>query len=91
MERKNKDRNPIFYKNAEEMDRPLSELMEELRNEISRVRGKLHDIKYSYGWGDRIEPIEGGLTCMLIAMYSVTEEWRQFEDNQLCKLKDKNQ
>lgn len=36
----NKDRRPIYYKNAEEMDKPLSELMEELRTEIDKTRGK---------------------------------------------------
>ena len=77
MERINKDPNPIFYKNADEMDKPLSVLMEELRNDIVKVRGKLFDIKQSYGWKDRIEPIEGGLTCMLIAMYSTMEEWKK--------------
>lgn len=61
----NKDRRPIYYKNAEEMDKPLSELMEELRTEIDKTRGKLHDMKRSYGWEDLIEPIEGGLTCIL--------------------------
>ncbi len=80
MERVNKDRNPIYYKNAEEMDKPLSELMEELRHEVDITRGKLHDIKYSYGWGDRIEHIEGGLTCILVAMYETMEEWKRFED-----------
>ena len=79
MERKNKDRNPIYYKNAEEMDKPLSELMEELRSELSKVRGKLHDIKSSYGWADRIEHIEGGLTCMIVAMHATVEEWEKFE------------
>jgi hypothetical protein len=82
MERKNKDTNPIYYKSAEEMDKPLSELMEELRNEISRTRGKLHDIKRSYGWEDRIEFIEGGLTCILVAMHSTMEEWKKFEEKQ---------
>lgn len=79
MERINKDRNPIYYKNVEEMDKPLSVLMEELRNELSRVRGKLSDIKRSYGWEDRIDFIEGGLTCMLVAMYNTMEEWKKFE------------
>jgi len=79
MERKNKDRNPIYYKSAEEMDKPLSELMEELRSDLCKVRGKLHDIKRSYGWEDRIEHIEGGLTCMLVAMYATVEEWQKFE------------
>lgn len=79
IERKNKDRNPIYYKNEEEMDKPLSELMEELRSDLSKVRGKLHDIKRSYGWEDRIEHLAGGLTCMLVAMYATVEEWRKFE------------
>ena len=57
--------------------------MEELRTEISNTRGKLHDIKSSYGWGDRIDFIEGGLTCILVAMYSTMEEWKQFEEKQL--------
>lgn len=85
MEIKNKDRNPIFYKNAEEMDKPLSELMEQLRSDLAKVRGKLSDIKRSYGWEDRIEHIEGGLTCMLVAMYATTEEWRIYEAK--CALK----
>ena len=75
----NKDRNPIYYKNAEEMDKPLSELMEELRTDISKVRGKLFDIKQSFGWKDRIEHIEGGLTCMLVAMHETMKEWQRFE------------
>lgn len=78
----NKDRTPIYYKNAEEMDKPLSELMEELRCDVSRIRGKLHDIKWVNGWDDRIEPLEGGLTCMLVAMHNVMEEWQRFEERQ---------
>ena len=77
MERKNKDRKPIYYKNAEEMDKPLSELMEQLRTDLSKIRGKLFDIKMSYGEEDRIEHLEGGLTCMLVAMHSIMEEWRE--------------
>jgi hypothetical protein len=39
----------------------------------------LFDIKQSYGWEDRIDFIEGGLTCILISMYSTMEEWKKFE------------
>jgi hypothetical protein len=80
--RKNKDRNPIYYASAEAMDKPLSELMESLRNDVAQVRGKLHDIKFSYGWDDRIEHLEGGLTCMLVAMYEIFEEWQKFEEKE---------
>ena len=85
MERKNKDRKPIYYASAEEMDKPLSELMEDLRSDISKVRGKLFDIKQSYGWEDRIDFLEGGLTCMIVAMFSTTEEWKKFEKKQPIK------
>jgi len=85
MERKNKDTNPIYYKSVEEIDKPLSELMEGLRMEINKTRGKMHDIKCSYGWEDRIEPLEEGLTCMLMAMYSIMIEFKEFEERQRAK------
>ena len=78
----NKDRRPIYYKNAEEMDKPLSELMEELRTEIDNTRGKLHDMKRSYGWEDLIEPLEGGLTCMIMAMYGTMMDFKEYEYKQ---------
>ena len=79
--------NPIYYKNAEEIDKPLSELMEELRMEIDKIRGKMFDIKCFYGWDDRIEPLEGGLTCMLMAMYGLMKEFKDYEDKQRVKIK----
>jgi len=90
MERKNKDLKPIFYKNSEEMDKPMSELVSELRNEIARTRGKLYDIKRSYGWEEWIETYEGGLTCMISAMANFQEELERFEKKQQEKL-EKNQ
>jgi hypothetical protein len=53
MERINKDRIPLYYNSVEEMDRPMSELIEELRLEIDSTRGKLHDIVVS---GSAIKP-----------------------------------
>lgn len=81
MDRINKDTNPIYYKNAEEMDKPLSELMEELRMDIDKTRGKLGDIRRSFGWTDRIEDLEGGLTCMIVAMYDTMKELKKWEEN----------
>ncbi len=76
----NKNQNPIYYKSVEEMDKPLSVLMEELRSDICKIRGKLYDIKSGYGWKDRIEHLEGGLTCMLVAMHSIKKEFQEYED-----------
>ena len=83
MEEKNKDRNPIFYNSAEEMNKPISELIEELRSEISRTRGKLHDIKYTYGWDEWVEIYEGGLACIISAMHNFKKELEKFEAKQL--------
>jgi hypothetical protein len=80
MERINKDRNPIFYKSAEEMDKPMSVLIDELRNELTRTRGKLHDLKRSFGWEEWIQTYEGGLTCMISAMSHFQDELKNFEN-----------
>jgi len=56
--------------------------MEDLRSDIVKVRGKLFDIKQSYGWEDKIEYIEGGLTCILVAMYDTMQEWKRVEEKQ---------
>ena len=82
MSQVNKDRRPIYYKNAEEMDKPLSELMEELRTEIDNTRGKLHDMKRSYGWEDLIEPLASGLTCIIMAMHGTIMDLKEYEDKQ---------
>lgn len=78
-----RDRVPVYYKNGEEMNKPLNELIEELRTEIDKTRGKLNDIKRSYGHEDLIEPLEGGLTCMLIAMYGIMMEFKEYEETTL--------
>lgn len=79
MQRINKDTKPIFYNSTEEMDKPMSILIEELRCEIANIRGKLGDIKHSYGWEEWIANYEGGLTCMLSAMHNFKEELENFE------------
>jgi hypothetical protein len=77
---KNKDRNPIYYKSAEEMDKPVNVLFCELRNELTRIRGKLHDIQMSYGWKEQTDYIEGSLTCLIIALYHTISEIQKYED-----------
>jgi hypothetical protein len=79
MKKKNPNNTPIFYKNKEDLDKPLYDLMEELRTDVHHVRGKLHDIRSTYGWDDRILHLEGGLTCLLVAMHAIAIEWKEFE------------
>ena len=76
----NKDKQPIYYKNIEEMNRPISFLTEKLRDDITIVRGKIQDLVRSFGWEDRFSHIEGGLTCILVAMYDTVEEMKKIEE-----------
>jgi hypothetical protein len=77
---KNKDRNPVYYKSAEEMDKSISVLVNELGNNLAHIRGKLHDIQNSYGWKEQTDYIEGSLTCLIIAMSYTISEMQKFED-----------
>ncbi len=77
---KNKDTKPIFYNSAADMDKPLRVLIEELRSGVSHIRGKISDIRRSYGFNDHLEHLEGGLTCMLVAMYATRNMFIEFEN-----------
>lgn len=75
-----KDRNPIFYKNAEEMDKPVSVLLEELRKELTRIRGKIGDIQSECGWEEHLEHIPGALTCIICSMHHNISMIRKHEE-----------
>jgi hypothetical protein len=79
MNKKNPESIPIFYKDSSDLDAPVNELIESLRNDVAKIRGKLYDIKSMYGWEDRFIHIEGGLTCILVAMHEIKEEIKKYE------------
>lgn len=60
---------------------PLSQTVEGLRRDITRVRNQLVDIRGAFpGWGERTKDVEGLLTCGLIALYNMAEEMREVEN-----------
>lgn len=64
-----------------DLSRPLSDIIEGLRNDITRIRGSLGDIGRAFpGWGERLEPVEGLLTCGLIALFGVRAEILKHEE-----------
>lgn len=71
---------PIFYDSAEEFDKPVSELIGQLRTDLVKVRGKLHDIGFEHGFKDKIEHLEGGLTCIISAMYNTVKDFKEWEE-----------
>lgn len=72
------------------MERPINKLINQLRDDLSNVRGKIYDLKSSFGFNDKFEPIEGGLTCMISAMYYTQKEFEKLEDKWLSENKVSN-
>lgn len=68
---------PIY---GTDLSRPLSETVADLRSQLARVRGQLHDIGFRYaGWGERLQSVQGLLTCGLIALHDTMEEMKRHE------------
>jgi hypothetical protein len=70
---------PIYGTN---FDKPISELIEDIRSILVQARGKLADLKYGLGHKDRFQPAEGGITCIISHLYNVANEFRELERNQ---------
>ena len=64
-----RDYNPIWL-SADESLKDFHELVEIVRSELTRTRGKIDDIARKFpGWGERVDFASGGLTCIISALY----------------------
>jgi hypothetical protein len=71
--------NPVY---GTDFSRPVSVIIEELRNKMAELRGTIIDIKCGYPhWSGRIDCVEGLLTCGLVTLHNVNEEVIGFEIN----------
>jgi hypothetical protein len=60
--------------------KPLSEEILTARLQIAAIRGRLSDIGSAYtGWRDRLDSVQGLLTCGLMALHHTMEEMREHE------------
>ena len=58
-----------------EIEGPPAELVESVRNDIAKLRGKLGDLTRAYPvWRERVEHAQGALTCVLVALHESMEE-----------------
>jgi len=73
----------IYYKSEEDFNKPISELIEQLRSELAKTRGKLHDIRFNHGFKDKLEHLEGGLTCIISAMSNTVDDFKEWEERWL--------
>lgn len=68
---------PIF---GTDFNKPLSAIIEVVRNEICKARNTINDIQHGYpGWKERVDHVEGLLTCGLVALHTSKEEIFQHE------------
>lgn len=68
---------PIY---GTDFSQPLSVVVKRLRDDLTRVRGQLSDIGFGYtGWREHVAPVEGLLTCGLVALYDVEQQMAEHE------------
>lgn len=55
--------------------KPTGEIIEEVRHVLAQARGTLTDIGYADSfWKERVEAVEGLLTCGLVTLYAAIQE-----------------
>ena len=68
-----------IYLTETEATKPLDEIIDIVRSDLARVRGKLFDAARLFpGWRERVEFAEGGITCVISALHHSAEEYRGF-------------
>jgi hypothetical protein len=65
---------------GDDLTRPISDLIVEIRTDLSRARGRLSDIAFAHpGMKSRLESAEGLLTCGISYLFFELEEVRKWE------------
>ena len=68
---------PIY---GTDFSKPLSEIVHQIRNDLTRARGQLSDVASAYtGWKDHVASIEGLLTCGIVSLHYVVEQMKEHE------------
>lgn len=65
---------------GDDMSRPISELLEDIRSSLVKARGRLSDIYFAHpGLKSQVAPAEHLLTCGVVYLYHEIEEVRRRE------------
>lgn len=67
-----------IYLTTEESKRDFDEIVETIRWDLTRLRGKLHDVQRMWpGWRERVDMADGGITCVIMALHDGVEEYKR--------------
>lgn len=67
-----------IYLTKEEAERDFDEIVETIRWDLTRLRGKLHDVQRMWpGWRERVDMADGGITCVIMALHEGVEEYKR--------------
>jgi hypothetical protein len=67
-----------IYLTKEEAERDFDEIVETIRWDLTRLRGKLHDVQRMWpGWRERVDMADGGITCVIMALHDGMEEYKR--------------
>ena len=67
-----------IYLTKEEAERDFDEIVETIRWDLTRLRGKLHDVQRMWpGWSERVDMAEGGITCVIMALHDGMTEYKR--------------
>jgi hypothetical protein len=69
--------NPI-YATYGELEGPPDELVQGIRDDLTKLRGKLQDLMRAYPlWADWLKAPEGGITCVISSLYGGMQEMQK--------------
>ena len=68
-----------------DFSKPLSFLIEDIRNQMIVCRSQLNDIKYTGKWESSIDDVTGLLTCGLIDLWHIKDEMETWEKKEKGK------
>jgi len=70
-------KHPIY---GTDFSKPLSMLVNDVRDDLTRARGRLGDLIRGYpNWKERLDHVEGLLTCGIVALHASNQEIIKFE------------
>lgn len=69
---------PIFL-TVEDMQKPKKELIEKIRRDLGHIRGQIRDVYCGFGWKDRLDSSEHGLTLVIVALHVALEEMKKID------------